>query len=473
MKLLLPILIIFLSLSGICQDGHYWTEQYGTRSMLLGGSVIGGVDDLGAVFYNPGRLALIENPAFLLNSNVYEFNQLSIEDAFGERRKLSESSFSGIPSFVAGTFKLGFLKNHFFAYSILVKSKSDLGFTYRDETSGDVIDEYPGTELFEGELKIMQKQKEQWFGLTWSYAINQNLSVGVTTNVTRVTHNKGNEIDLRALTEMSEVAMYSYLRSYDYSVFSLLWKLGVAWELEKFHLGLTLTTPSLRVVHQGAYNYQQYFSGIRGVTVDDDIYENNYQDGLAVTNKTPFSIGIGSTFLFGKNKLHISGEWFNKIPEYTIARATDHIGQSTGDTIGFHVQGRMKSIFNAGLGFDIYLSEKVSLFTSFNTDFSAVPDNVTGFLEQTPEFHNSWLSADLYHFGLGVDMKFKGTHLTLGTSYTSASQNFDRPIDFPIEGGNNIFEQDEEGTFKWSRWRFVISFSFPFLKDLTKNSGIG
>ena len=61
------------------QDGHYWTQQYGTRSMLLSNSVIGGVEDLGAVYYNPGRLGLIENPAFLLSAEVYEWTRYRVE----------------------------------------------------------------------------------------------------------------------------------------------------------------------------------------------------------------------------------------------------------------------------------------------------------------------------------------------------------------------------------------------------------
>ena len=68
------------------QDGHYWTQQYGTKSMLLSGSVIGGVEDLGAVYYNPGRLAVISNSAFLLSGNVYEYNGIDISNAAGNSK---------------------------------------------------------------------------------------------------------------------------------------------------------------------------------------------------------------------------------------------------------------------------------------------------------------------------------------------------------------------------------------------------
>jgi hypothetical protein len=36
------------------QDAHYWSNQYGTRSVLLGGTGIGSASDLGANYHNPG-----------------------------------------------------------------------------------------------------------------------------------------------------------------------------------------------------------------------------------------------------------------------------------------------------------------------------------------------------------------------------------------------------------------------------------
>ena len=36
------------------QDAHYWSQQYGTRSELLSGAVVGSPQDLSTTFYNPG-----------------------------------------------------------------------------------------------------------------------------------------------------------------------------------------------------------------------------------------------------------------------------------------------------------------------------------------------------------------------------------------------------------------------------------
>ena len=84
------ILLTLHSTFSSAQYGHYWTQHYGTRSILLSGSAIAGVEDLGAVYYNPARIAQIENPAFLINVNVYEWNVLKLDDAFGNDRNAKD-----------------------------------------------------------------------------------------------------------------------------------------------------------------------------------------------------------------------------------------------------------------------------------------------------------------------------------------------------------------------------------------------
>ncbi|MCK5702698.1 MAG: long-chain fatty acid transport protein, partial [Cyclobacteriaceae bacterium] len=119
MKLLLILISISVFLGiysqNYAQDGHYWSENYGNRSMLLSGTVNASVEDLGAVFYNPGRLGLIENPAFVISAKVYEWSTIRIKDGLDEGVDLNQSSFGGAPSLVAGTFSVPFLKDHKFA----------------------------------------------------------------------------------------------------------------------------------------------------------------------------------------------------------------------------------------------------------------------------------------------------------------------------------------------------------------------
>ena len=63
---LILFLILFLSSECQAQDANYWTNQYGSRSMILGGAVIGSVLDISGTYYNPGGLSLIEDPDVFL-----------------------------------------------------------------------------------------------------------------------------------------------------------------------------------------------------------------------------------------------------------------------------------------------------------------------------------------------------------------------------------------------------------------------
>ena len=116
--LAVSLLLMLIENYTYAQGGHYWAENFGNKSMLLSGTVNASVSDLGAVYYNPGRLGQIENPAFIINAQVYEWETVKIEDGINEGVDLNQSKFGGVPSLLAGTFKLPFAENHHFAYRI-------------------------------------------------------------------------------------------------------------------------------------------------------------------------------------------------------------------------------------------------------------------------------------------------------------------------------------------------------------------
>jgi len=467
-----PLIIFFLIayISAVGQDGHYWTQQYGTKSMLLSGSVIGGVDDLGAVYYNPGRLALIPNPAFLLSASVYEYSSLKASDVYGNNKSASKSEIKGVPTLAAGTFKVKFLPGHHFAYAIMTRQLSDVSTSYSNEVQQDVFPSIPGDEWFSGSMGITNKANEQWMGLTWSHAIGKKMSVGVTTNFVNNSQTRGATIDLRALSASDSVATYHYSRNYDYKETGLLWKIGLAGHFGVWDLGLTIKTPMLRFSGTGSYNYEVFFSSIPGLNKGPDIYSTSYQDGLEAKSKTPLAIGFGASRAIGRNKIHFSTEWYSGISKYTLMSAQDHNSQSNpSTTASFYLTDEARSVWNAGLGFEIYISEHISGFASFSTDFSGVANDITRFLERLPEASNNSWKADFFNTGGGIVLDFKGADLTLGVTHTGAKQTVPRLISFPDGGGNGtIFDPNATTDLEWDRWRFVFSFSFPFLADYAK-----
>jgi hypothetical protein len=455
----------------MAQDGHYWTQQYGTRSILLSNSVIGGVNDLGAVYYNPGRLSLVENPAFLLNVNVYELTQLKFDDAVGEGADRSKTSFGSVPTFVAGTFKLKQLEGHQFAYSIIQRQNLNFEFNFRDEVLGDVIENFPGEEYFGANINFSTRLKEDWYSLSWSYPLKENLSIGITGSATRYSIDKGTLIELQALTASNEVAQLQLDRNYSINNYGLLWKLGVAGIAKRFQWGVTVTTPSISFTGKGKYNYEQFFSGIKGVSTNPDQFVTSRQSDLSIKYKRPLAAGGGISIPLKKSELHFSMEWYSAIKEYTIMEAVPYIAQSSGDTITFTLVDDLESVTNFGIGAEIYFGERLSGFASVSTDFSAVPEDITGLSEIEPVANNSVFSTNLYHFAGGVVWSLNRADITLGFASTGGKQDFTRPVDFPDEDDDGIFDQDETGSFQWRRMRVIFSFSFPFLKDAANRFG--
>ncbi|MEE9462768.1 MAG: hypothetical protein V3V53_13100, partial [Bacteroidales bacterium] len=163
---ILIAILLLVGQEGFAQGGHYWTEQYGTRSILMSGSVIGGVEDLGTVFYNPGRLSLIENPAFLLSAKLYQLEKLTLLNALDDDNSLEKKTFGGVPGLVAGTFKLGFMPKHHFAYALLTRQRMDYSFMTRTNKEGDLMEDYPGEEIFTGRLTLSSRSIDEWLSLT-------------------------------------------------------------------------------------------------------------------------------------------------------------------------------------------------------------------------------------------------------------------------------------------------------------------
>lgn len=302
--------------------------------------------------------------------------------------------------------------------------------------------------------------------------LEKKMSIGVTTNFVNNSQTRGATIDLRALSASDSVATYHYSRNYDYKETGLLWKIGLAGHFGAWDLGMTIKTPMLRFNGNGSYNYEEFYSSIPGLNKGPDIYTTSYQDGLEAKSKTPWAVGFGATRAIGRNKIHFSTEWYSAIGKYTLMSATDYSSQSNPSAKNsFYLTDETRSVWNAGLGLELYISEHISGFASFSTDFSGVANDITRFLQRLPEASNNSWKADFFNVGGGVVLDFKGADLTLGVTHTGAKQTVPRLLNFPDgsqPGNGTIFDPNATTDLEWDRWRFVFSFSFPFLADYAK-----
>lgn len=304
--------------------------------------------------------------------------------------------------------------------------------------------------------------------MAWSYPINERFSVGITTNASILDVGKGSNFALQALSQAKEVASYQFAREVSYKHYGLIWKAGMASTFRKIAWGLTLTTPVIDINGKGDYTYDKIITGIDSISAYTDEYTTNRQSGIGVNRRTPLSVGLGATVPIKRIRIHFSTEWFSDVKNYTILEANDHVSQSTGDTIRFRLTDRFDDVLNVGLGTEFYIKDEISFYASLCTDFSAIPENLIGFSSNQPTVANSTFTANLFHFAAGFVLNVATVDLTLGATITGGKQGIARPVNFPIEGEDDIFDTTKTATLEWDRLRFVFSISVPFFDKKTR-----
>lgn len=251
-----PILRIAASLclvathpqTGVAQDAQYWTYQYGTRANLLSGAVVGSVVDISAAYYNPGALALIDEPDIIAATKVLELSNLILDPDVGIDVDLDNLRFDFAPGFIAGLLPFGFLGDNVLAYSIFTRHlfKATL-----DEVRVGSLDGESLQGDFFAAARFSRDMREDWFGLSWSTPFMGKLGIGVSNFFTYRNQKGSNRVQTQLLDETGGMALDLSEESYSYWDARVLWKAGVTFDWLGASLGLTVTTPSLDLVGSG------------------------------------------------------------------------------------------------------------------------------------------------------------------------------------------------------------------------------
>ncbi len=445
----------------IAQDGHHWTQQFGESSMFLGSSVIGGVSDLGAVYYNPGRITQLEGQVFVFSGNAYEINTLKINDLLGDSG-YSTQKFKGVPTITAGTFNLKFMKKSSFAWAVLVMNDTDLDINLKSESHDDVFPDIEGEEYFSSSLNTINKLRNTWSCLTWSYPVNKRLGVGITAVYSHISKNKNSSIDMAALAENTgSTAVYNYQKGYDFTFDGLLCKLGMAYKYNNGIIGLTVLTPVVKILGSGSYSTKIYTAGLSEFKNQSDVYGYNEQSDIDAFYRSPWAIGFGMSYKYKRNTFHFGLEWYSRVGSYTVLNPEDYEIQSSGEQKSYIVVDEQNSILNYGLGFEVYFSEKVQSYFSFGTDYCSLKKKEGG----SDVAVLSLLNDDYFNIGGGVKLNFKATSISLGLAHTGAKSSIYRPLEIP----SDLFNDDDitdNTSLKWNRWRVMFSMSVPLWKNI-------
>lgn len=450
MRLRIIIFMGILLLTGVVSaQSNYWFQQYGSRSSLMGGSVVGGVQDNSALYYNPAGIAYIDSAHLNVSANAYGLDYVELKNAAGTNLDLSSLRILVYPQFISGLIKFKLIPKLKLAYGLLTRYRSEIKM-HANNTLPDynIIPGMTNGQYYYGTYDYELSSISQWGGLALGYKFTPFFSMGLTNFIT-YSHYDGFRKTFATADVFHPDPDSSYMArygSYEYNNvdhFGLLWKLGFQFNWEKFKLGITVTTPNIslfgftRMGRTLEYNNQDKF-------IADSVAIGRYpswlasddKTGLNTTMKSPFSVAIGLEWFFPKTntRLTATAEAFAPINEYIIAQSTDPVyirptDQYLGATAkpDFMLLKDSKApIINFGFGLDQKIGKKTTLYLGVRTDFNngyQIANNRSILTNRPNQAYSHYL-----HFSGGVTYKKGSSDITFGLNYGVGATVFRRQL---------------------------------------------
>jgi hypothetical protein len=433
------------------QDSQWWTNQYGNRARLLGGAVIGSSRDLSAVYYNPGGLAVVEEPDALLTGYVFELDNIKYTDVLLKDTELSSTRFDGVAGLIAGQLPFDFLGDSRLAYSYLTRHNLEYRFREGGAVPANSFPDFEGPGELSASITFETRLREYWGGLTWSTPLDR-YGLGISMFVANRSQRLRYDGSLTA-TDGVGLTTSTSQRSYDYYDWRLLWKIGVATSFERWNVGLNITTPSLHLFGSGDVSYANL-----AVLEDSDRLTSTFQQDLGTGYANSWAIGAGGEYAGDGWKAHIALEWFDAINVVVLDAQPFRSQTDSTAVIDPDVTNVMRSLVNVALGYERTFSDKYSGYATFYTDWTGSEVGAPSATTTTP-----W---NLWTFGAGAIFSIGRSEFTTGLTYKFGGRDniaqFNLIPDDDVEDA--LLSDGADGAF-W-RLSLVLGFKLEFAPDL-------
>lgn len=443
-RLLLGLTVLSaLARDAAAQDAHYWTETYGTYATLLGGMVVGKVPDVSAAFYNPGRLAFANSPAFAITTRVYELksNQLDLNGTTYGKVELGNIGVRPSPSFAAGVLPVGDRRQWVVAYTILSRQADD------ETVQADGIVTGPTTTA--AELYFRRSASEYWTGLSVGYRLSERTGIGGTLFGTYRSQSQRGQLRSQSSGGLppATTAAADLTRQFGYYQVGLLAKLGVSTQVGPWFLGAAVTTPGAGLFGSGDILTTDVASGATSR------FAWRSQEELSPDYRTPWTVAAGLTRTVGTVTAYATAEWAGAVARYALLDADSVVPADGRPAYDDDVYFERQAVLNWGLGLSIGRSPTRAIYVHFKTDQASRPIGTA--IDATYE---RW---DRYHAGGGYSFQLGKWDLIAGLVYTWASDTYvSGEIDPPPSGFP--LPANATATVKERRLRFLFGFNVRF-----------
>jgi len=446
LKTLIIFLGVILFLQEVkAQDANYWSSSYNPAGYLTPGAVIAFNRDSGVMFLNPALLAYNNKSSASISGSIYQYGTIKIKNGVGSGLDLKSTSASIIPQIISATislkgkhpFTVGYALTHNPVMSYQATQQRDAKFNVLDDSYS------PGNESFLGQFKRLNSINETSGIISGGFKASDHLALGISAEAQLRKQSFNSDFSSRALYNTNSVtslppvanAEESYLASYFHA--GIKFKAGLAYDVDRSHLGLTISSPLLHVTGSASILSDNVASNIRLAGDTLNILANSRQEKLKATYKMPLSVGFGYAYDLKNGQIYFAAEYFNKMNEYNLITPRDESfvrGDIPSDgftSSSLKFKDVRKSVFNFGIGASYLLQPDVTGFISLHTDFNYADNSLykdgDGYTSNTAYYN-------IYHCQLGANLKKRKFNFRTGLllSYGTTNKymqyvNFDNP----------------------------------------------
>lgn len=457
-------LATFLPLIEIqAQESNYSNYEVGAQATMLGGSVVAGVDNISAVYYNPGALSFIENSSVTLETSTLFGGKLRIENGAGQDIDIKSNFFDVIPSLIGGVVKSKKYPDWTFAYSSITVNSSFIEFNVRNTMFYDVLSSSPGDEFYEGIYDYSNKIRENWIGATASKSINENFGIGVSLFGVYFSQ----DYNLRQAATVSEVsgdtistnlANSSIQRDLKFGSFGLVFKVGGVYKWENSRVGFTISSPNLNIDLFASGDISQTISIQVPTQTRPSVTENLYGAKLTTYHKTPLVLSLGYQREWLKSTWNFSVTYNSAVKEYSMLASEEQKELSKRSIQAYDMA---RKLLNASIGIRKDIRDGLSVLGGARTDLNYSTDSFLNSNKFVPKM-SYW---NLYHVTGGVIWYTDKAHLTLGGDYAFGLSKGDLQqvnLSDPTESELLFGEQTRDTRTSHNQIYVVLGFSYSF-----------
>jgi long-subunit fatty acid transport protein len=471
---------VFFAQASKAQDNHYDFYSLGVRTSLLNGAGIARQEDEMSVYYNPAHLGTATKSSLSFNSAAFSFQNIKFEDVLGDNYTIKTSGGRFLPSVIAGIIKLKENQNDWsIGYAIIHRNFDKLKLNSRTEETLNVINdaESPGNEEYIGAFNRYGDLDDVAVIGGVGYKLNEHWSIGTSLMFNYRSHIYREDFNATLIPTNGLNGELEFLSTKgdfgaEYNQLAAQLKLGVAYTHKNFDIGISVTTPSVKIFGKGdisaEYSFVNYRPEDQPNVPRQSLIASARVEDIKSKFKYPLQVSVGASTKIKNVRLYAAGNFYSSIDEYSVMDPDQvpFVRPTSSDNLWaseafLRIWDKHKSVINTALAFDWDINKTFSLLGSFRSDRGYAS------VDEINEYDGRQIYAKFWnnrHFIGGLEGAWGRFNIIAGIQYSHGSNDqYPQPINLknPQEDGL-LLGEGGYGAVKMHGLSLLLSYSIKF-----------